>query len=489
MRKIKLSSERGLKLLPDLKKYFFKSLYRKDLWRNFFIEKTPRVVVFSCLLPSTKIKIEKTINFFLKDDINGRFFNFKNENLNFSKKEGIPAVRINLNNRTAGYLLIETQSLIASDWVYNKETAEVGRYILSHLEKNGLLSPFLNGEREALLKSELRNHITLGCDPEFELRNKGKIVPASKVSNIGGFSSPIGRDGFGAQLKLRPSPSTSPEKIVEKLQTLLAMFEKDNPHLVVSDLGNTYPCGGHIHIGSTYLPYLWGITPPNELITLLDDFLGAPTLPLSGKARGSYKELGVWKIKTHGFEYRTPPASIFCHPEVARICLKMAKNLTILYLMKENEEISYHLPPTREEYQSLCGLKRWEVEVFFAFLQSSPPFRRGQMKKNWVTKVPLIYFRDEWDKNTKRKIREELTKRLPKETIIILYGLRKERGMVSTIPLPECELLNNPPLPQNENGKFLIGLPFPYRKGDISNEKVKEIAIAISLFIRKEKRR
>lgn len=111
--------------------------------------------------------------------------------------------------------------------------------------------------------------LKIGCDPEFTVLNEEAqmVVGASVIYRGGCLNRPEGNAGTDGTLgELRPSPSTSPRKVVENLQTLIRevvgglMYRKTSSLRLkggggsYSNLYNHYPSpesfyntGGHLH--------------------------------------------------------------------------------------------------------------------------------------------------------------------------------------------------------------------------------------------------
>jgi hypothetical protein len=175
--------------------------------------------------------------------------------------------------------------------------------------------------------------VTLGGDPEFELVVDGDVVPAEKVLAEEAIVFPwgvIGEDGSGDPIELRPQPSADPEVLVRNLGRLLLSV----PGFlggVPSTAGKKYPIGGHIHIGGV----------PSEvqedLVEFIDGFLGDFFHSLSSETRlkTGYGRRGDWRPQPWGVEYRTPPASVWSHPEVALTFLRAIKWVAEKFLSGE----------------------------------------------------------------------------------------------------------------------------------------------------------
>ncbi|MEN3051337.1 MAG: hypothetical protein ABC596_05965 [Candidatus Methanosuratincola petrocarbonis] len=276
------------------------------------------------------------------------FFDFRNlRPHNVSSVTAPPAVEVWGAGKLIGLWLHERESLFLSDWSYDMECVRWGVYFFPQLVQKLGIKPLRRRRRPRILATE----VTVGADLEFEL-----LV----------IEDPFCRAG-GGQVKLRPKPG-SPSEVVRSLRDLIKDFAEEYEEYDLSPQGDTYPCEGHIHLGG--LPPL--STPPRRLLEILDDFLGRPSLPLSGKAHGSYKELSAWEAKPNGLEYRSLPAAVFANPKITKITLKLARNLAWAYLQKS--VLEYNDPPTAEDYRRLGKLTAREVEYFLAFLRN--PERR-----------------------------------------------------------------------------------------------------------------
>jgi uncharacterized protein (DUF2141 family) len=245
---------------------------------------------------------------------------------------------------------IEAKSLVVAYGSY-----DITRWVFNWLKDNEYISLPINGKYvetmnvieihdgvpEIIAAPVHNTPITLGTDPEFEvIRNKNVIQPPSYYR---GTNNPIGLDGAGMQIELRPAPSSDPHEVIENMKRLFR--ELKDP---VTVLGNRYPLGGHIHIGvgAAYRP-------SNDLLFLLDYFLGKPTIELSGRARDHYKRLSAYEHKNWGFEYRTPPAAIFFTPRFCELALKICQNVTSCYISERTMKVSQPYP-LKEDYQNYC---------------------------------------------------------------------------------------------------------------------------------------
>jgi len=210
--------------------------------------------------------------------------------------------------------------------------------------------------------------VLLGGDPEFEVYADGIPFPAYFFPIFEGLSNSIGTDGNSAIAEFRPPPSHRPEKYVENF---MALAEKVGQHgILLSVKGDIYPLGGHIHVGS-YNEYVVEVLRDKveEFISVLDDFVGRVLLPTSGSARDKYATLGSYELKEYGWEYRTPPSSIYADTKMLLITYKLVKGLVETLLRKG--KLSYKTledgRARKEEYYRF--LTKEETDYFLAFPQ------------------------------------------------------------------------------------------------------------------------
>jgi len=206
--------------------------------------------------------------------------------------------------------------LVVSEELWEKRWDRVERFLLS----TGL------AYYESWILECHSASVLLGGDPEFEVYADGILLPAYFFPIFEGVSNSIGTDGNSAIAELRPPPSYRPEEYVKNFMTLAEKVGEQG--VLLSVKGDTYPLGGHIHVGS-YNEYVVEVLKDKveEFIFVLDDFVGRVLLPTSGTARGEYARLGAYELKSYGWEYRTPPSSIYADPKMVRITYKLTKGL------------------------------------------------------------------------------------------------------------------------------------------------------------------
>jgi hypothetical protein len=333
--------------------------------------------------------------------------------------------------------------------------------------------------------------ISLGCDPEFECidpLDPSYILDPPACAKSGSIYDSIGVDGAGLQVELRPRPALKPLSLVHNLRQLFVEFARLAPDIGLAVVGDEHPVGGHIHVGLGRK-----LTPPENLLTLLDDFLGIPTTSLSGYARGSYGQPSDYETKDHGFEYRTPPAAIFHHPAIARISLKIARNITHKFFSCYT--FRYNDPPNTYDYMRIAGLTFDEAVYFLSFCDT---------RLKYENIIPLWYprysppkiafiFRDAWNDKTRELLRQHLARRLRRilppacKFSLHLYGLKQERGYVFSFRVPRYPYLPTPPTPVHPDSyTFVFGFPYDFRIADPPDPiLIRFVALSIIREIRK----
>ena len=388
--------------------------------------------------------------------------------------------------------------------------------------------------------------VTVGCDPEFEVIDRhGEVIRAGPdlIRRIrSGEEGPcsnvptgIGVDGSGEQLELRPRASSRPRSVVSNIKQLFETFEKNYGRygrgLKVSIKGDNFPLGGHIHIG---VGFEW--MPPQSLVKMLDHFIGDKYRRVTGEARqeGEYGSLGDAREKPHGFEYRTPPSTVFGDPKIAYITMKLAKNVTETFLNRR--DISFERPPSKKDYLKIGGLTEEEFYYFYDYRHLYEEMEEEDYHRviaNWVPDVkppkkydPMFYkvvFSDEWhveeikDKLQSKLVKElnKLKKKLDKQfnsdisiedmPEVVLYGLSEHRGFVCNLPvegmrhLPEPRPKKTTSLTANCGRGFphgirisglYVGLPYRLRNNtdlccreEITDSLVKSIVQTVELCV------
>jgi hypothetical protein len=200
-------------------------------------------------------------------------------------------------------------------------------------------------------------------EPEFEVVINGRVVPAEDVfPHEEGFEPPVRAEG--SVLKVEPYMADTPEEYLENFYALLRGIDCG-----LSTKGKVYPILGTMCFGSQdkatrNVLRLFA----QDIVRVLDDFVGRPLLPTFGKACREEKlaGLGFYRIRPYGLAYESVPASIYTERETLRVVYKLAKNL--LETLLSEGEVSYRLAgglPLREEY--LQFLSEEEVDTLLSF--------------------------------------------------------------------------------------------------------------------------
>ncbi|MEM1672779.1 MAG: hypothetical protein QXT86_12085 [Archaeoglobaceae archaeon] len=352
------------------------------------------------------------VNFRIEREIPDIFFD-RRMRLDFCKA-------IIVNDRYAGEYCPRYNCLWLTDWSHDSECVEVALELLPKVFEA------LKVERKPIKELKFGGRVTIGVDAEFEEMSHWRLYTPIRTTLEEDLSGEIGTDGSGLQVEIRPRYAYSPKELVRNIKRLIERIS-----FPISVLGHRYPLGSHIHIGLS--EELIGYE--DCFVKLLDEFLGKRLIELSGNARGDYKQLGAYRVKDWGFEYRTLPSAILLNPRIARIVFKIAKN-TIEYLIK-HERIE--LNGYREDLKRYAKLTDKEIDYFLAFIDNYWKTYDGRAINSYWTKKPIkagleILFYDDWDYETKKFVKEQFEskywKTLLKGKRIVFYGLREDRGLV-----------------------------------------------------------
>ncbi len=279
----------------------------------------------------------------------------------------IPVKKILLNNKVIGYYLPEINSWLLGNWTWHDHYVTVLlKHIWPQIVHQLQLSACENSINGGSKQAKKIVSVTMGADPEFEVKKHGKVIKADIALGIRNYTSTdIGLDGAASQLEFRPRPGT-PQQVVKNIRHLVKKFSQQYSQYDLTDEGNRYPLGGHIHVGVGH-----PIDCHNDLVAILDDFIGKPTLKLSGTARGSYQYLSMVRSQPHGFEYRSTPSAVFQNPVITHIVLTLMKNLSEKYFNQET--LTYNDNPTDEDYIKVGGLSARQVKYFRTFCEKYRP--------------------------------------------------------------------------------------------------------------------
>jgi hypothetical protein len=270
--------------------------------------------------------------------------------------------------------------------------SETMEKVFQQLEEKGYLTPVPH--RIAEDTPLRRKNVRLGADPEFEAYRGETVVVAHNY--VGHTDCPVGSDGCGDQLEIRPAPSARPAVLVKNIKDLLRESSKYFDEISVR--GDKYSLGGHIHFG--------GLGANFRLLEVLDNFIGKPLSVLNGSARGGFADLGGYRPQPHGFEYRTPPSAWLISPRFAKITLKLAKNLATKWA--NTKELTYEESPTDEDYQKIGGLTSFEIKCW-RDMCSRQAYNPSKFMAAWSlpqrVKFKLV-FKGRWHKHIKARVEE-----------------------------------------------------------------------------------
>jgi len=381
------------------------------------------------------------------------FYEHSRMDSHVSDRYSEPAIKINVNGYFAGWYLPRINVICAADWTHGSGTVSTFRQVWPKLIT--LLDLKILPEEKRIKEEKIKiDKITMGCDPEFELVNgQGDVIYAGMhiVSDEDGNGNNLGVDGADDQVELRPRAG-DPRQVVSNIKKLFKMFSEQYGEYKLSDEGDEYPLGGHIHVG---IGRRW--RPDSGLAHLLDDFVGRAVINLSGEARDDYKRLAsqsldAIRIQPHGFEYRSPPSAVFQNPAITYITLTLVKNLCEKYF--QEVPLEYDSRPTLEDYMNVGGLTKQQAKYFMKFIEEYEPTKNITANwhitpsKSFEPATITVIFSDKWHPLVKewinRFIKEKVKVSLP--IIIKLHGLGERRGRnLCTIPTGRTALVEDIP--------------------------------------------
>jgi hypothetical protein len=222
----------------------------------------------------------------------------------------------------------ENNILIVSTFVVENMSLTYFDYFVDHL-----LYYNINGKIKETITTIDSNKITVGIDGELEPIDKVSLYPYScrdlSEDELGCVKlsveaeDPIGIDNGYGQIEIRPGYG-SPDDVVESVKSLMEEIDKSKYH--ISTIGDRYPLGCHVHFG-----FGMPIKPSAELLFLLDYFIGLKMMKLSGESRGHFQQTSAFRIKAHGFEYRSMPSAIMETPTILKYVLMICLNVVKKY--------------------------------------------------------------------------------------------------------------------------------------------------------------
>lgn len=195
------------------------------------------------------------------------------------------------------------------------------------------------------------------------------------------------------------------------------------------------------------------MTPPPELLTLLDSFLGIPSQKCNGKARGSYARLSAFEPKNWGFEYRSIPGAIGNSPETLEIFMKCVQNLVTAFT--KYDALEFEEVPTKEDYMKYCKLTSEEYDSLRNFIDNFDKMRKNEVLKNWLKDeatdkmekpTVVVNYADDWISQIRDDLDASLKATLTKKNagiVIRIYGINRERGMTIGFPIRLSDTIGN----------------------------------------------
>jgi hypothetical protein len=356
--------------------------------------------------------------------------------------------------------------------------------ILDYLEKNCLL-PTKNEINENAIIPNWK--ITYGCDPEFEIIMNKRIVRADE-NGFDRATGSIGADGAGAQLELRPRPSDNIDNLIRNITKLFARLKISHPQFALSTIGNTFPLGGHIHVGIKDKKNANSINESliNKLVKLFDYYIGELVLNTSGDARQHYKTLGACEQKDYGFEYRTPPSTIFTNPTICRIIYNIIDIIIKKFLNGEKFEIDNNIKIIKRIAK--LGIKKNILILLIKYMRRITNILRydeniidfwlnkRKEKKNFILRPISTFnpiritfsshdaFCSYLTQELESIVNKIKTKR--KNAMVHFIGLKEERGItflgIDVPGIKKTHITEIPKLREASN-ELIIGFPYIYR--------------------------
>jgi hypothetical protein len=400
-------------------------------------------------------------------------------------------ISILLEGRCIGYYLPDINSWIVGNWTWHKHyitfvLAPIWPQIVEKLKLTPCENSIAFGRGN---KAPKRIEVSIGADPELETTRNGKVINAKNIIRVENYTStPIGLDGAASQLEFRPKPGT-PQKVVQNIRHLVKQFSEQYPDVDLTAAGNRFPLGGHIHAGVGH-----PIEISSDLINILDDFIGRPTINLSGNARTSYKHLSAVRSQPHGFEYRTTPAAVFQNPRITHIVFLLMKNLCEKYFNQDTLE--YNDIPTAKDYITVGGLSENQAKYFLNFCKDYKP--DTSIRAAWkvppasmsglINCVLTVEFNDSWNVDVQQRFLDMVNEQITSVNSVTIdfYGLSRERGShIATIYINDVECISrdNLPKPIWRNNTLHIGFSSDIRSRGLTTSQQMSLADSISELI------
>jgi hypothetical protein len=181
--------------------------------------------------------------------------------------------------------------------------------------------------------------VTIGSDIEciIKYNDSGSIIFASDFLQKEGCAGLDNRSIEEGQkhfplLEIRPVYSINPIEVSDSIGSILENVSENICYLNTGIYAGSMPVynywtGGHIH---------FGIKPCSKLLKALDNYLALILMMVekvytARSRKTKYGELGNFRLKPHGFEYRSL-SSFILSPEITRAVLCLAKVIVQEYL-------------------------------------------------------------------------------------------------------------------------------------------------------------
>lgn len=411
----------------------------------------------------------------------------------FISADGEDAIRFKNNIGVIAFYFTGRNTFVMCDTTHylNDDIEEAMNFMLDYVISKGYCLK-INKEKEEEKPPKLLSipnvEITLGADPEFEVRLDGDIVRADEIeefwSDDDGESDEKewGLDGASTVAEARPAPALTPREAVANMREL---FSRVTHHDLSVD-GAMYSSGGHIHIGGVDFDDVVD----KGLLKLLDSQIGLPTRSMNGRVRknhSNYGRLSDYETKSYGFEYRTPPAGIFYSPRMLELCYKIAKNTAHKWY---SGTVDFLYDTVEENLKVWSDFTDEEIEEYFTLISEFEKVRDCNVVAAWVDPsiikqyvkyYPVIVsFSDDYGYYVTTFIKKELAelKTVNKRIRVSMFGLAASRGD-NICSGCDIEGLTRIELNTNENA---IGLSRNIRLTE-DRELAKRIAVEIRKHI------
>lgn len=410
----------------------------------------------------------------------------------FISEDGEDAIRFENNIGVIAFYFTGRNTFVMCDATHylNSEIEHAMNFMLDYVISKGycLKRDAQEEEMPPKLLAIPNVEISLGADPEFEVRLDGDIVRADEIEEFCGDDEcesdekEWGLDGASNVAEARPAPALTPREAVANMREL---FSRVTHHDLSVD-GAMYSSGGHIHIGGVD----FDAVVDNGLLKLLDSQIGLPTRSMNGRARknhNNYGQLSDYETKSYGFEYRTPPAGIFYSPRMLELCYKIAKNTAHKWY---SGTVDFLCDTAEENLKVWSDFTDEEIEEYFTLISEFEKVRDCNVVAAWVDPsiikqyvkyYPVIAsFSDDYGYYVTTFIRKELAelKTVNKKIRVNMFGLAASRGD-NICSGCDIEGLTRIELETNENA---IGLSRNIRLTE-DRELAKRIAVEIRKHI------